>query len=46
MLINPLIHSFNKSLLSIYQVSDTMVDAEVIAANKTYNVFALLQLIT
>lgn len=41
-----LIYSFNKLLLSIYQVLDTKLGAQIIAANKTYTVSALIQLIT
>lgn len=38
-----LIYLFNKSLSSIYQVPDTMSGAEIIVADKTYNVLALMQ---
>lgn len=43
---SPLIYSFNKLLLSICQVLDTKLGAQIIAANKTYTVSALIQLIT
>lgn len=39
-------YSFNKSFLCFYQVPDTMLGAEIIAAIKTYNILALIQLIT
>lgn len=43
-LIHPLTNSFihlNNSILRTYQLSDSMVGAEIIAANKTYSVYVL-----
>ena len=40
--LNQFIYSLNKSILRNCQLSDSMLGAEIIAANKTYSVFVLI----